>query len=267
MHADTCLSLPCHAGLSDAGGRAGGRGSQPIWRLTHLGTLRHPFRQPVSSARAGIDARYHAMPAASRSGSVSRRQGQAGARLPRGAEPEDHPSREVESDELLAVKPDRTRAEYCWTLTPYTPKLVFDRAPDAQRVTYVDSDVFLLQSPRAIFEEFERSGKAVMITDHAYDAEYDHTAVVGQYCVQFMTFVRGSSEPVRRWWQDRCVEWCFATPQDGKLGDQKYLDDWPTRFGPLVHVLQQIDLCSRRGMPVASRTLARSHGISRVCAC
>jgi len=149
---------------------------------------------------------------------------------------------EVESDELLGVKPKRTRAEYCWTLTPYTPKIVFDRAPDARRVTYVDADVFVLRSPREIFEEFERSGKAVMITDHAYDAEYDHAAVVGQFCVQFMTFVRGSSEPVRRWWQDRCIEWCSETPQDGKLGDQKYLDDWPTRFGRLVHVLQQIDL-------------------------
>lgn len=149
---------------------------------------------------------------------------------------------EVETKELLEVKPDRTRAEYCWTLTPYTPKIVFDRAPDARRVTYVDSDVFLLRSPGAIFEEFERSGKAVLITDHAYDAEYDQTEVSGQYCVQFMTFVRGSSEPVRRWWQDRCIEWCFATPADGKLGDQKYLDDWPTRFGPLVHVLGQIEL-------------------------
>ena len=127
-------------------------------------------------------------------------------------------------------------------MTPYTPKIVFDRAPDAQRVTYVDSDVFVLRSPHSIFEEFARSGKAVMITDHAYDAEYDHAAVVGQYCVQFMTFVRGRCEPVRQWWQDRCIEWCYATPQDGKLGDQKYLDDWPMRFGPLVHVLQQIDL-------------------------
>lgn len=100
----------------------------------------------------------------------------------------------------------------------------------------------MLRSPRAIFEEFEHSGKAVMITDHAYDAEYDQTEVSGQYCVQFMTFVRGSSEPVRQWWQDRCIEWCFAIPEDGKLGDQKYLDEWPVRFEPLVHVLKQIDL-------------------------
>jgi hypothetical protein len=148
---------------------------------------------------------------------------------------------EVETPELLAVKPGRNRAEYCWTLTPFTPKLVFDRDPTAGRVTYVDSDVFLLKSPQPIFEEFERSKKAVLITDHAYDAEYDQSARSGQYCVQFMTFVRGSSEPVRQWWADRCIEWCFDRIEDGKLGDQKYLDDWLTRFPTLVHVLCQLD--------------------------
>jgi hypothetical protein len=150
--------------------------------------------------------------------------------------------REIETPELLAVKPGRNRAEYCWTLTPFTPKIVFDRDPEVQRVTYVDSDVFLLKSPRPIFEEFETSGKAVMITDHGYDPEYDESATSGQYCVQFMIFTRDASEPVRQWWQDRCIEWCFDRSEDGKLGDQKYLDDWPTRFAKQVHVLAQLDL-------------------------
>jgi hypothetical protein len=149
---------------------------------------------------------------------------------------------DVESRELLAIKGGRNRAEYCWTLTPYTPKIVFDRDPQAERVTYVDADMYLLRSPSPIFDEFRASGKAVMITDHAYDAEYDSSATSGQYCVQFMTFVRGSSEAVRQWWQDRCVEWCFDRIEDGKLGDQKYLDDWPIRFPEHVHVLSQIDL-------------------------
>ena len=149
---------------------------------------------------------------------------------------------EVETAALLAVKSTRNRAEYCWTLTPFTPTMVFERDPQVQRVTYIDADMFLLKSPRPIFTEFEASGKAVLITDHAYDPEYDESATSGQYCVQFMTFVREASEPVRRWWQDRCIEWCFDRIENGKLGDQKYLDDWTIRFPGSVHVLQQIDV-------------------------
>ena len=173
--------------------------------------------------------------------------------------------KEVETPELLTVKAGRTTVEYCWTLTPFTPKIVFERATDASRVTYLDADMFLLRPPGPIFEEFERSGKAVLITDHAYDAEYDQSATSGQYCVQFMTFCRETSEPVRRWWQDRCVEWCFHRMEDGKLGDQKYLDDWPTRFGELVHVLTQLDLLlapwNARRFPYSRAIAWHFHGL------
>jgi hypothetical protein len=149
---------------------------------------------------------------------------------------------DVETPELLAVKAGRNRAEYCWTMTPFTPKIVFDRDSEVRRVTYVDADMFLLKPPGPIFDEFRASGKAVLITEHAYDAECDSSATTGQYCVQFMTFVRGASNTVMQWWQDRCIEWCFDRIEDGKLGDQKYLDDWPTRFPTHVHVLSQIDV-------------------------
>jgi hypothetical protein len=145
---------------------------------------------------------------------------------------------DVESDELRAVKPGRSRGEYCWTLTPFTPEFVFRREPTSERVTYVDADTWLCRNPCELFAEFEASGKSVLITDHAYAPEYDQSATHGRFCVQFMTFVRGASEPVRSWWAERCVEWCFARMEDGRFGDQKYLDDWPTRFGTEVHVLQ-----------------------------
>jgi hypothetical protein len=148
---------------------------------------------------------------------------------------------DVETPSLLSVKANRSRAEYCWTLTPFTPTIVFERDPDAARVTYLDADMFLLKPPGPIFAELERSGKVVQITDHAYDPEYDQTATSGQYCVQFMTFVRDGSERVLKWWQERCIEWCYARFEDGKFGDQKYLDSWPTQFASEVHVLQAID--------------------------
>lgn len=151
------------------------------------------------------------------------------------------PLREVEDERLLAVKPTRSKGEYCWTLTPFTPKFVLDRAPQVQRITYVDADLFFFKSPKILLDEFEQSDKHVLITDHAYAPEYDRTSKSGRFCVQFMTF-RSSPEGlvVLNWWQDRCIEWCFDRYEDGKFGDQMYLDQWPELFPNYVHILKQV---------------------------
>lgn len=143
---------------------------------------------------------------------------------------------DAETEELRRVKPTRTLGEYCWTMTPFTPGFVFARDPAAQRVTYLDADMWFRQDVRPLFDQFERSGKAVLITEHAYPPEFDQSKASGRFCVQFVTFVRGRGDPVRRWWADRCLEWCYSRTEDGKFGDQMYLDDWPIRFGDLVHV-------------------------------
>lgn len=143
---------------------------------------------------------------------------------------------DLELPELRAVKESRTRGEYCWTVTPFAPRFVFEADPEVGRVTYVDADLWFRRAPTEVFREFEASGKQVLITDHAYAPEYDQSAIAGQYCVQFMTFNRGASEPVRKWWEERCVEWCFSRYEDGKFGDQKYLDNWPEMFAGQVHV-------------------------------
>jgi hypothetical protein len=148
---------------------------------------------------------------------------------------------DVETPELLCVKKERSRAEYCWTLTPFAPRFVFDVDPSVRRVTYLDADLWFRHSPDAIFREFEHSGKQVFITDHAYAPEHDRMATSGRYCVQFMIFTRDGSESVRKWWEERCIEWCFARVENGRFGDQKYLDDWPERFGGQVHVLEHTE--------------------------
>lgn len=150
------------------------------------------------------------------------------------------PLREIETPEILTVKPTRNRAEYCWTLSPFTYQAVLERDASVDRVTYLDADLFFFDSPKSLFQELEESNKDVFITEHAYDPEYDQSSTSGRFCVQFITFRRTEGGwRVMRWWQERCVEWCFARHEDGKFGDQKYLDQWPKLFGEYVHVLKQ----------------------------
>lgn len=145
---------------------------------------------------------------------------------------------DFETSELLSVKDGREPREYYWTLTPFTPKLVFDRDPGAARATYIDADMWLASSPAPIFGELDSSDAAVLITEHAYAKEFEQSLAYGIYCVQFMPFVRGRGEEIAQWWQEKVIDWCFAEPDAGRFGDQKYLDDWPTRFGSDIRVLQ-----------------------------
>jgi hypothetical protein len=145
---------------------------------------------------------------------------------------------DYESPELLDVKGGRSAGEYCWTLTPFVPRIVFNADPSINRVTYLDADLWFRKSPEPIFLEFEESKKHVLITSHGYAPEYDQSEASGEFCVQFMTFRNScESELVRKSWEDQCIDWCFARQELGKFGDQKYLDAWPLEYPNLVHVM------------------------------
>jgi hypothetical protein len=174
----------------------------------------------------------------------------------------------LETDDLLRVKKIRSKGEYCWTLTPFAPRFVFEADQSVHRVTYIDADLWFRKDPKVILDEFTASGKHVLITDHAYAPEYDQSATSGQYCVQFMTFTRSTGEMVRKWWEERCVEWCYARFEDEKFGDQKYLDKWPEIFCDNVHVLRNLEAAlapwNATRIPYGNSVFWHAHG-TRLC--
>jgi len=151
--------------------------------------------------------------------------------------------RDLEDARLLAAKADRNLREYCWTLTAFAFDAVFERCPEAARVTYLDADLFFFNSPRPLFEELENAEASILVTEHGFDPAYDKSEIVGRFCVQFLTMDRSHrAAEVRRWWQERVLEWCYDRREPGRFGDQKYLDRWPELFGDCIRVLSQREL-------------------------
>lgn len=149
--------------------------------------------------------------------------------------------KEFEDPELLKVKSTRSRAEYCWTSTPSTIKYVFDKFHEPE-CTYLDADLLFLNSPELIFNELKEN-QSVIITPHFYTKEYDQSQERGKYCVQFMYFKnQADSYKVLNDWRNDCLEWCFAKVEDGKFGDQKYLDYWESKY-TCIHSLSIKQLC------------------------
>lgn len=132
---------------------------------------------------------------------------------------------EFETSKLLDVKPTRNRAEYCWTSGP---SVIYHCITfyGLDHCSYLDSDLMFYSSPKPIFSEIGE--KSIAITEH-FTEEIDELG--GKYCVQFVYF-RNDKDGMEAltWWRDQCIEWCFARFEDGKYGDQKYLDSFPLKF-------------------------------------
>jgi hypothetical protein len=144
---------------------------------------------------------------------------------------------EFENEELLRVKPTRTKAEYCWTSTSSTISYCFDKF-GLDNCTYLDADLYFYSNPVVLIEEM--GDNDVLITSHRYTPQFDVSSEAGKYCVQFMTFKNTlNGLKVLNWWKNACIDWCYARVEDGKFGDQKYLDDWTTRFEG-VHELEHL---------------------------
>jgi hypothetical protein len=147
--------------------------------------------------------------------------------------------KDFENNTLLEVKKQRTQVEYCWTLSPIIPQIIFEQDKTIARVTYVDADIWFVKNPNMIFKEFEESDASVLITEHDYIEKFNQSKSAGIYCVQFMIYKKNGCIEILKKWESQCLEWCYNRIEDLRFGDQKYLDTWPIDFGRKVHVLQK----------------------------
>jgi len=146
---------------------------------------------------------------------------------------------EFETSELLEVKKVRSKAEYCWTCTPSIISYLFSKY-NFSDCTYLDADLIFYSDPAVLIEEMFENHKNVLITEHRFSpiAKLYEKKRAGRFCVQFVTFTNESdSLLILEKWRLQCIGWCYARYEDGKFGDQKYLDVWPDDY-PNINILQ-----------------------------
>lgn len=145
---------------------------------------------------------------------------------------------DFEDPALLVAKADRTVAEYCWTCAPCLPVYVLERHPEVNFITYLDADLLFYSSLEPIYEEIGSASS--VIVEHRFSPRFQQAIVNGRYNVQWVSFRRDAAGlEALYWWRDKCIEWCFYRLEDDRMGDQKYLDCWTTKFKG-VHELQHV---------------------------
>jgi hypothetical protein len=154
--------------------------------------------------------------------------------------------RDLESadPELYETKNGRSTIEYYFTCTPCWTRLAMEKEPEAEWMTYLDADLYFYQSPNVIMTLLEKY--SVGITPHRFPESLRHLEAHGKFNVGWVSFRRDTNgKKCLEDWRIKCLEWCYDRAEDGRYGDQKYLDEWPDRFS-------RVKVLNDRGINLAS---------------
>ena len=146
---------------------------------------------------------------------------------------------DIRDEDLDKARANRSRAEFCWTCGSYVTDWFIKRY-SLDEIAYLDSDLMFFHSPSVIQTELESKRASVGITPH-----FSKDETFGKYCVQYVYFK--NDEPgsaVLSWWRNECLKWCYSKLEDGRYGDQKYLE----RFSTIANGVCEID---NRGCGIA----------------
>lgn len=150
------------------------------------------------------------------------------------------PIHELENNdtELLNARGNRSHVEYLWTCTSTIILRILQRNPHIDIISYLDADLYFFSDVEPVFSEL--GDASVAIHEHRFPPNLTFLQENGVFNVGWLTFRNDEKGlAVLRWWRDRCLEWCYARQEDGKMGDQGYLNDWPQRFDG-VHVIRHL---------------------------
>ena len=141
-------------------------------------------------------------------------------------------------DSLAAARADRTLVEYYWTLTPTVIAWLLERHPEIESLLYLDADLYFFDAPDSVWDEMDRT--SVLIQPHRFSPELSHLERYGLTTWGWSVFVETMMAPrCSIGGVGVCLEWCHCRLEEGRYGDQLYLNRFPEiskRVHPLAHI-------------------------------
>lgn len=163
------------------------------------------------------------------------------------------PWERYETEAFLEKKNERTRAEYYWTCTTHIIEVVLDEYKE-EHCIYIDADMAFFSDPTVLLDEIRRNDAHIGIIEHRFNHNFSGKRYLrrsGKFCVEFNYFDQTpESRRALRWWRDQCWEWCYQIYEKDRMGDQKYLEQFPALF-------QQVHVFENPGAGVAPWNLAQ----------
>jgi len=136
---------------------------------------------------------------------------------------------------LITVKAERTFVEYFLTCTPLLPAFILRERPEVEQIAYLDADLFFYDNIQPVYDEW--GDGSIYLVPHRFSPANKQRGEIngGRFNVGLVGFRRDAAGmDVLDRWTRQCLEWCFLRVEPGRLGDQKYLDDWPEQFKGVV---------------------------------
>jgi hypothetical protein len=170
---------------------------------------------------------------------------------------------DINDTELLQTRKDRTIPEFASTTKPafllYMMKS--GKVGTHELLGFIDVDILFYQPATPLFEKIFING-SIAITPHNFPKRREHEqAQKGTYNAG-MVFFRNDPSALRclEEWRRQCIEWCYLRYEDGKIGDQGYLSDWPKKYEGVLELRDKGVNLSTWNIENYKITLSRTDG-------
>lgn len=137
-------------------------------------------------------------------------------------------------NEVLALREVRAWREFCWTLAASFLHSIVSQSQIGTIVAYVDADCYFFSDLTIITDELNPSNQ-ILIHEHRFSPDrlkwekssgrFNVGVVAGIVGEQFDLCISN--------WRKQVIAECVLDPENGKCGDQTYLNSWPAEYTKL----------------------------------